>query len=53
MLADFRGKLPVGEASENPRPHESGKGAEPIGAGNVVLDAIAHAKNIARVLNLG
>src|ERR1700757_5063203 len=51
--ADFYSKLFVGEVRENARPHEGSEGAEPIGAGNVVFDAIANTENVARVLNLG
>jgi hypothetical protein len=53
VAADFRGKLFIGEASEDPRSHESSEGAEPLGSRDIVFDAIANTENIARVLNLG
>ena len=53
MPTDFGCKLFVRQVSKNACPHKSGEGAEPIGARNVVFDAIAHTENVARVLNLG
>src|ERR1700733_3977791 len=53
VAADFRGKLFIGEASEDPRSHKSSEGAEPVGSRDIVFDAIANTENIARVLNLG
>src|ERR1700722_20376627 len=51
MPADFGCELFVRQVSKNACPHESSEGAEPVGAGNVVFDAIANTENVARILN--